>query len=69
MLSAAPAGHNCTAADSASTSILGYAQIAMNRGPNPIVSGRKPISVTGSSYGVNLVNRMRQHGRQITKPN
>ena len=69
MPSVAPAGYNCTAADSVSTSILNYAQTVMNREPNHTVSGRKPISVTGSSYDVNLLSQARKHHRQIIKPN
>jgi len=63
MPSVGSAGHNCTAADSASTLTPGYAQIATSPEPNHTVSGRKPISVTGSSYDVNLLSQARKHHR------
>ena len=69
MLSVAPAGHNCTAVASASTTIPGCVQIVTSPEPNHTVSGRKPISVTGSSYDVNLLSQARKHHRQIIKPN
>jgi hypothetical protein len=69
MLSVGSAELNYIAAGSAVTLTPGCALIATNPGLNHTVSGRKPISVTGSSYDANLLSRARQHHQQITTPN
>ena len=69
MPSVATAGLNCTAVDSASTTIPGYAQIVTSPEPNHTLSVKKLISVIGSSYDVNLLSQARKHHRQIIKPN
>ena len=69
MPSVGSVGHNCTAVDNVNTLTPDYALIATNPEPNHTVSGRKPISVTGLSYDVNLLSQARKHHRQIVKPN
>ncbi len=63
MPSVGSVGHNCTVADSVSTSILNCGQIATNPEPNHTVSVRKPIFATGSSYDINLLSEARKHYR------
>ena len=69
MLSAAIAERSCTAVASASTTIPGCEQIVTSPEPNHTLSGKKRISVTGSSYDVNLLSLAGKHHRQIIKSN